>query len=337
MLPPAPYLLICSIFSLTKAAPAFIVTNVSLKIIKEINRLSDILPVRTYYEESKDYGSFGTHFHSYHKLILVREGIAKFKINQREFLAGPNSLVIIRAMDKHDWFPQKIPYKRYAFTVTRQQMLTAIREPKLLSFLSFNNPKSQNLVLLHPEIAEKLTNILNAAILESDEKKPFWSSRVITFIFHALIELYREYPDMFDIGDNSRSTNTIMQIQNYIAEHFNEKIILDQLAEKFFMSKFHLSRRFKAITGYSFKSYLIQYRIGKAQMLLRDTDKPVFDICYDVGYENLEHFIRIFHKYQGITPHQYRLYWYREQVKSRKPQETHVFEQYANFSYHNLP
>lgn len=92
-----------------------------------------MLPILTYYQESDDYEGIGTHFHGYHELILIREGTVDFRINQKKILAQPNSLVIIRAMDRHDAFLKKQPYKRYVFTVTNQLMLTAVHEPKLLS------------------------------------------------------------------------------------------------------------------------------------------------------------------------------------------------------------
>jgi AraC-like DNA-binding protein len=293
--------------------------------MREINNLSDMLPILTYYQESNDYNGIGAHFHGYHELVLVREGTVNFRINQHDYLAGPNSLIIIRAMDKHDVSIRKYPYKRYVFTVTSQLILTAVREPSLLSLFLYHNPNSRNLISLRQEIACRLTAIFEETILECAEKKPLWSSQVITFIHQALIELYREDPDMFSAGDSSSNIQTMMRIQHFISEHFREKIDLDQLAEQFFVSKFHLSRRFKAITGHTFKNYLILHRISEAQQLLRYTNKPVSEICADVGYDNTEHFIRIFHKSQGITPLQYRLYCRDEESSRQKKQETHVF------------
>ena len=293
--------------------------------MREINNLSDMLPILTYYQESNDYNGIGSHFHGYHELVLIREGIVNFRINQNDFLAGPNSLIIIRAMDRHDVSIRKYPYKRYVFTVTSQLVLTSVREPQLLSLFFYHSPKSRNIILLRPKIVERLTALFEETILECTEKKPLWSSQVTSFIHQALIALYREDPEMFSAGDGGGNIQAIMRIQHFIAEHFHEKISLDQLAERFFMSKFHLSRRFRAVTGHSFKNYLILHRISEAQQLLRYTNKPVSEICADVGYDNTEHFIRIFHKSQGTTPLQYRLYCRDVESSFKKEQETHVF------------
>ena len=275
--------------------------------MREINNLNDMLPVLTYYEESNDFNEITSHFHCYHQLVLTIEGEANFKINQISHVAVPNSLVIIRAMDKHSVSVSQFPYKRYVLNVTSQLLLTAVHDPKLLSLFSHNSSKSRNFILLRPEIAEKFTAIFDKAMLECVEKKDFWTSLVVNLVFHILIELYREEPDMFSVSDYGGGIETIIQVQRFISENFRDKIDLDQLVEQFFISKFHLSRKFKAITGCSFKKYLTLHRINEAQLLLRNTNLPVSKISEKVGYDNPEHFIRIFHKSQGITPLQYRL------------------------------
>jgi YesN/AraC family two-component response regulator len=121
-----------------------------------------------------------------------------------------------------------------------------------------------------------------------------------------LIELYREDPGLFSAGDYVNIFGTITEIQNYIAQHFREHLLLDNIAKTYYVSKYYLSRKFKEITGRGFKNYLILYRISEAQQLLRYTNKPVSEISAAVGYENTEHFIRVFHETQGLSPLQYR-------------------------------
>jgi AraC-like DNA-binding protein len=272
----------------------------------EINNLSGMLPILTYYQKNSDYNGIGTHFHRYHQLVLVTEGLANFRINGADYPAGPDSLVIIRAYDKHNMTIRKYPYKRYVFTVTSELALTALREPVLLSLFARPAADCRNQVLLRKEFARRLSAVFKETIRECAEKKPLWSARVIMLITQILIELYRENPGLFSTEDYINIAGAITEIQNYIALHFREHIALDDMARKHFMSKYYLSRKFKEITGYGFKHYLIHYRINEAQQLLQYTNKPVAEISGAVGYENPEHFIRIFHETQGISPLKYR-------------------------------
>jgi AraC-like DNA-binding protein len=277
-----------------------------IPVMLEINNLSDMLPILTYYQKNSDYNGIGTHFHRYHQLVLVTEGLANFRINGADNLAGPDSLVIIRAYDKHNISIRKYPYKRYVFTVTNQLALSALREPMLLSLFVYHAADCRNLVPLRHEFACRLSAVFEETINECTEKKPLWSTRVIMLITQILIELYREDPALFSAGDCASIMGVITEIQNYIALHFREHVVLDEVARKHFVSKYYLSRKFKEITGYGFKHYLIRYRITEAQHLLQYTNKPVTEISDAVGYENPGQFIRIFHETQGISPLEYR-------------------------------
>jgi AraC-like DNA-binding protein len=192
------------------------------------------------------------------------------------------------------------------FTITNQLALMAIREPQLLSFLIHQPVDKNHVIPLRPKFADTLAGFFERIIAECKEKKPLWSSSAVVLITEALIELYREDPALFSQSNDISIMRTIINIQNYIAEHYHEKIVLDDLAGRYFISKYYLSRKFKEITGYGFKNYLILYRIHEAQKLLQYTNKPVSEISSETGYESADHFIRIFHETQGISPLQYR-------------------------------
>ncbi len=72
------------------------------------------------------------------------------------------------------------------------------------------------------------------------------------------------------------------------------------------MSDWACSRFFKKNCGNSFTDYVAQLRIGHACKLLSETDMPVTDVCFEVGYGNLSNFNRVFRLQRGLTPSAYR-------------------------------
>ena len=92
----------------------------------------------------------------------------------------------------------------------------------------------------------------------------------------------------------------------YIQEHYNEDLSLSDMAKKSNMSMTYYSQVFKLITGKTFTEYHNDLKINKAMGLLLHTDMNVTEICYQVGYNNLGHFNRIFKKSSGLTPTEYR-------------------------------
>jgi AraC-like DNA-binding protein len=91
----------------------------------------------------------------------------------------------------------------------------------------------------------------------------------------------------------------------YLREHYMTMLSLDSCAEKFGTSPYTLSRAFKQMTGINFIDYLTQIRIDQSKTLLRETDYKINDVAERVGYQHT-YFNRIFKKYEGITPSQYR-------------------------------
>ncbi|HHV11507.1 MAG TPA: helix-turn-helix transcriptional regulator [Clostridiales bacterium] len=76
--------------------------------------------------------------------------------------------------------------------------------------------------------------------------------------------------------------------------------------ETFGISRSHLSREFKKITGFSPKEYLIQIRISQAKLLLRGSSISIDDISSAIGFHDTAHFIQTFKKAEGITPLKFR-------------------------------
>ena len=72
------------------------------------------------------------------------------------------------------------------------------------------------------------------------------------------------------------------------------------------LSPSYFSYLFKSITSKTFTEYLNTLRIASTQQLLKTTDKLILDICYEVGFNNVNHFNRMFKQSVGMSPKQYR-------------------------------
>ena len=103
--------------------------------------------------------------------------------------------------------------------------------------------------------------------------------------------------------------SSVTAVESYLRENYKKRIVLDELADQFFINKFYLSRSFKKQYGISLWTYLLQLRITEAKTQLRFTDKTIEQIALDCGFEELNYFSRIFRKIEGISPSEYRRKW----------------------------
>ena len=135
-------------------------------------------------------------------------------------------------------------------------------------------------------------------------------STELTADLYAAALLTKMLTDIIQVTEQERSwlgvPDTVQQARDYLTEHYNEKITLDDLAARYAVSKFHFQKQFKHFIGYTPNEFLLQLRLTRAKELLRQTDHPISQIACDVGIQNVSHFISLFKKQEGITPLGYR-------------------------------
>jgi AraC-like DNA-binding protein len=98
----------------------------------------------------------------------------------------------------------------------------------------------------------------------------------------------------------------ITRAKQFILDHYTEDLGLAQVAKSVNMSMFYFCKLFKRMTGLNFTEYLAQVRIEKAKNLLLNPNLHVSEIAYEVGFQSLTHFNRVFKKLVGQAPTAYR-------------------------------
>ncbi len=98
----------------------------------------------------------------------------------------------------------------------------------------------------------------------------------------------------------------IDEIDREIKNRQDEAITLHALAERFGYSEYHFSRRFREVSGMTFRDYLRGRRLAFALRELRDTNRRILDIAVEYGFASHEAFARAFKQAYGITPGEYR-------------------------------
>jgi AraC-like DNA-binding protein len=86
----------------------------------------------------------------------------------------------------------------------------------------------------------------------------------------------------------------------------SEELRLGEVAESVGLSAFHFLRLFKREVGVTPYQFLMRLRLRRAIELLRDTNRPVTEIAYEVGFGDLSNFINTFRRELGCSPRQFR-------------------------------
>lgn len=122
-------------------------------------------------------------------------------------------------------------------------------------------------------------------------------------IRHVLLIYHQTY--ILSIDDQDKAL--IAAIKDYILDHCEADISLSAISEQFHISKSHLSRLFKAVSGENFSTFAVDVKLEKAAfLLLNEPERSITDIASSLGYYTQTYFAKLFKQKYGVTPSQYR-------------------------------
>ncbi len=143
---------------------------------------------------------------------------------------------------------------------------------------------------------------LNQSILDMDILDTFHTKEELRDYLYQLILKSLHVNNLEDLS----STNRIRLAINYIQNHFNQDLVLQELAFQYSLSPNYFSSAFKKETGMGLVNYIENLRIEAASDYLLHTEESAADIALKVGYHDSQYFYRVFKKATGMTPLQYR-------------------------------
>ena len=151
--------------------------------------------------------------------------------------------------------------------------------------------------------------------LDRDElKKAFYATKVVNAKQHEaivrLLVIFAQHLAMLGnqifIQQKNAEPPIIKRAKEYIHEHHTEQLTLARAAKAVNMSTFYFCKMFKKVTDINFTDYLSRVRIEKAKNLLLNPNLRVSEIAFEVGFQSLTHFNRVFKKLLGQSPTEYR-------------------------------
>lgn len=256
------------------------------------------------------------HWHKELQLCLILTGRVRFSINQKEVEAGAGDVIFINSQvihsatsisnDKEEasYYCINFAYEMvggfHGSLMERNFVLPFLRNEQN-DFLLMSEKSEEGLL---EEISSKMLHIRK--LFKETEPERYFD------IFAELVLIWKELVRWLHKTEDQPSTRcpedyeTSRKVISYIEKNLGEKLTLDLIAKEVCLSKWECSRRFKRIAGESVWSYLISARMAKAVELLLYSRKSVERIGFEVGFPNVNLFIRQFKKEFRTTPGQFR-------------------------------
>jgi transcriptional regulator GlxA family with amidase domain len=132
--------------------------------------------------------------------------------------------------------------------------------------------------------------------------------------FQIEIERRSQSPFMIFKGQKEHEDDLVKTAQEYIEQHYQDKITVDELADMLALSRRNLERRFKKATANSIVEYMQRVKIEAAKTSLETSRENVNEVMYNVGYSDPKAFRTTFKRITGLSPLQYRSKYNRDLV-----------------------
>ncbi|MGI6239397.1 MAG: helix-turn-helix domain-containing protein [Christensenellales bacterium] len=231
-------------------------------------------------------------------LLYTHAGKGELEYLDRHYAVGAGEGFIIHCKQPYayrpapgaDWKYDYFNINGQSFPVYYNQLLSARR----LVFRAEAGTK----------LREWIGDLQMSARMPPGPKSELVASKTILCILTELI-----VADDTRLAEQGVMPKYVEGIMAHINRNYAAPITLDALAERFNVSKYHLSREFKKYTGYSPNEYVISVRINRAKALLKHTGDTVGEIAVRTGYGDVNHFIQLFKSREGLTPAAFRKRW----------------------------
>lgn len=154
--------------------------------------------------------------------------------------------------------------------------------------------RQQNFIVPDGEFFVENFNVAAEEFYEVDALFAYLKEKILTS-FHKAAEEKR-------MADN----RPIRIAKQYIREHYDEPLTLEEISEVVGFNTTYFSSLFKKETGKAYSEYLFEIRMEQAKAMLRGSNENVASICEKVGYSDVKYFTKSFIKYSGLKPKEYR-------------------------------
>ena len=274
----------------------------------------DVLHFRTSLDLSRAVDD--VHTHDFIQMWYVLKGTYSHFFNGHEFLLGKGSLLVVPPFCAHSIDTRSdCELVRCEFSEDFINSFPEGDARNSLFNLAYLEPILVGANLLKPyhyftgEAADKLESIFSELEQEYLKRDMFSSLFIRTNILRLLTVIarqcqYTSTQERDELFEKYRAA--IQDALDYIDTHYMEKLYLKDVSKIALMSPQSFSYIFKQITGNTFTKYLMYLRVLHARELLAHTDRTQYDISRECGFTDTPYFHRIFKKFTGVLPGQYR-------------------------------
>lgn len=248
----------------------------------------------------------GIHTHPYHEIIYCRNNCgAEFHVGTSKYLLQRGDVILIPPETPHSWLIRSRsaePYMGYRFCLTSEYVATL---RLLWPDLHFPGDEQYSIIRTMGTVWEPIGDMFRALYEEAHFKNAGWEAASTASCIYLLTQLNRAIINNPRSQVQKQHADLVEVVISYVKTHLGEKITLEGVAQRFWVSSSTITHLFNKRLGISFYKYVMGLRLAEAKNLITE-GMPMEKIAIRVGFGDYSAFYRAFKKEFGISPRQYQ-------------------------------
>lgn len=260
-----------------------------------------------HYRDSKP-GGVEVHHHDFYEVYFFLDGKMDYWVDGRVYSLESGDLLLINPMELHRPMvePDGAVYERIVLWIDKNYLEGFSSEEASLS-RCFDTALSTHTNLLRPSVGSRsdIKTWLRQLVSESygcDYAAEIYAQGVLLQFMAQLNRM--AMGEESRRAENDEASALVTQVLGYINEHYSETVSLDELAKRFYVSKYHLSHEFSRVVGTSIYRYVMLKRLLAAKQMLGEGVSPGV-VCVKCGFKDYTNFYRAFKSEYGVGPREY--------------------------------
>ncbi|MHB1443337.1 MAG: AraC family transcriptional regulator [Candidatus Humimicrobiaceae bacterium] len=255
-----------------------------------------------------------SNYHDYLEITYVLDGNGKFIIGSKKYPARKGDIFVINNVELH------------AVIADHNQSINLISFYFLPELIYKPGDNEVNLKLLNlfycqsnnfshripgRDVPDNIVSLIYSIYKTLKNKNNYYDIATKTYLQEILLSLLYYYDDKISNSktvytQNLKGIERLREVFFLIINNYDRKVKLEEVTKAACMSTQYFCKFFKKVTGSTFKEYLISIRIDKAKELLLKNNSTITEIAYQVGFENLSYFYRVFKRFTKLNPSGFR-------------------------------
>jgi AraC-like DNA-binding protein len=267
------------------------------------------------------------HWYYYLEIGLCTGGHGKFVYLNHIYPAEKGDIFFSGNYESHVAISEEGKETQYLFLIFLPSFIAPLESNPLnhayLSAFNFNPLSLKNRIEAGTPPAKRIRSWMQEAYLVYTKRPPQYQLRLDVLLRRILLEIAQSYTaqdeDLDEIEQQQVCHSKIMMAQEYINNHFMQKISVSEVAEQLKLNPSYFRHLFKEVLQVSFTNYVTYLRLSQAKKMLLATDKSISEVLHTAGWGNANQFYRVFQQNTGMTPAAYRRRFCSDQETETAP------------------